>query len=67
LPFHTLPSLLPGRRDPWWDLEGSGARHQRLRGRVVSLLAFALAIASCGLTAAVWFRLVGPEILARLG
>ena len=67
MPSRTLPSLLPARRDPWWDLEGSGARHQRLRGRIVSLLAFALAIVSCGLTMAAWFRLIGPEILARLG
>ena len=62
-----MPSLHLGRSDPWWDLEGRGARRTRLRLRVESLLAFSLAIGSCGLTAAAWIRLVGPAILARLG
>ena len=67
MPSRTLTSLLPARRNPWWDLEGSGARRTRLRRHLVSLLAFTLAIVSCGLTAAAWIRLVGPEILNRLG
>ena len=61
----TLPAL--GRNDPWWDLDGAGARRTRLRQRIVASVAFALAIASCGLTAAAWLREVGPVILARLG
>ena len=62
-----MPSLQLGRNDPWWDLEGRGARRTRLRVRAEALLAFALAVVSCGLTAAAWIRLVGPVILARLG
>jgi hypothetical protein len=61
----TLPGL--GRNDPWWDLDGKGARRTRLRQRIVASLAFALAIVSLGLTAAVWIREVAPVILARLG
>ncbi len=63
-----MPSL-PGtsRTDPWWDLDGTGARRTRLRQRMVATLAFMLAIASCGLTAAVWIREVGPLFAGRLG
>lgn len=63
-----MPSL-PGlhRNDPWWDLDGRGARRTRLRTQVEGAIAFALAIASCGLTAAMWAREVGPVILTRLG
>jgi hypothetical protein len=66
LPSLTMPSV-GTRHDPWWDLEGTGARRTRIRKRVESVIAFVLAVASCGLVAAAWFRLIGPEILARLG
>jgi len=66
LPSLTMPSV-GSRHDPWWDLEGAGARRTRIRKRIESLTAFVLAVAACGLAAAAWFRLIGPEILARLG
>ena len=40
--------------DPWWDLEGRGAKRSRIRHKVVADIAFALAIVACGLTAAAW-------------
>ncbi len=55
----------PGR-DPWWD-DGAGARRTRVRRRVLGAVAFALAIAACGLTAAVWIQLVGPAASRLLG
>ena len=56
-----------GRNDPWWDLEGTGVRRDRLRRRIVGGLAFILAIGACGLTVAAWAREIGPVILSRLG
>ncbi len=55
-----------GRRDPWWDLEGADARRVRLRHKVVSSLAVAIAIVACGLTAAAWAQILLPQ-LARFG
>lgn len=46
-----------GRRDPYWD-DGKGARRRNLRVRIESMLAVALALAACGLTAAMWLRQV---------
>jgi hypothetical protein len=62
-------SFLPRlhRTDPWWDLDGRGARRTRLRRQIEADVAFALAVVSCGLTAAAWIREVGPLIAARLG
>ena len=48
-----------GRRDPFWD-DGKGARRRNLRLRIEGLLAVTLAIAACGLTAAMWLRQVLP-------
>jgi hypothetical protein len=48
-------------RDPFWD-DGVGARSARTRHRIVSSIAFALAIAACGLTSAAWLRTVGPAL-----
>ena len=55
-----------GRRDPYWD-DGKGARRRNLRLRLEGGLALTLAIAACGLTAAMWLRqvllpLVGVQI-----
>lgn len=47
--FHT--------KDPF---EGVGARRRNVRVRVESSLAFVMAIAACGLTAAMWVRLLAP-------
>lgn len=44
-----------GRRDPYWD-DGKGARRRNLRVRIESVLAVSLALAACGLTAAMWLR-----------
>ena len=46
-----------GRRDPYWD-DGKGARRRNLRVRIESVLAVSLALAACGLTAAMWLRQV---------
>ena len=49
--------------DPWWGQEGTGAKRTRRRVHAEGLLAVAMAIAACGLAAAVWFRELAP--LAR--
>lgn len=48
-------------RDPWWD-DGQGAKKARTRSQVTGVLAFALAIAACGLTVAAWVRTILPAI-----
>jgi hypothetical protein len=40
--------------------EGVGARRRQIRVRIESSLAFAFAITACGLTAALWLRLLAP-------
>ncbi|HET8785011.1 MAG TPA: hypothetical protein VFM38_05205 [Candidatus Limnocylindrales bacterium] len=50
-----------GRHDPFWD-DGKGARRRNRRVRVESALALTLAIAACGLTAAMWLRQVLPVL-----
>jgi hypothetical protein len=49
------------RRDAWWD-DGQGARRDRTKHRVVSVLALMTAIAACGLTTAAWLREVLPAL-----
>ena len=46
-------------RDPWWD-DGVGAKRSRTHQRITATAAFAMAIAACGLTAAVWLRELAP-------
>ncbi len=46
-----------GPRDPF---EGKAARRTHLRLRVEGVIALALAIAACGLTAAIWLRTLAP-------
>jgi hypothetical protein len=62
-----LESPMNGRlgtlRDPF---EGYGAVRTRRRLRVEGLMALALAIVACGLTAAVWMRELAP-LAHRLG
>jgi hypothetical protein len=60
-------NMLKNRSDPWWDLEGSGARRDRTRRRIVGGVAFALAVSASGLTAAMWFRLLEPALARLLG
>jgi hypothetical protein len=47
-------------RDPWWGDEGTRAKRTRRRTQVEAVLALALAIAACGLAAAVWLRQLAP-------
>jgi hypothetical protein len=54
-----------GRRDPYWD-DGKGARRRQLRLRVEGFLALALALAACGLTAAMWLRQLLPVVGIRI-
>ena len=35
-------SLAPGRHDPFWDMDGTGARRSRLRRRIVRTVTFAI-------------------------
>jgi hypothetical protein len=44
-------------RDPF---EGSGAHRKHLRLRAEGVIAISLAIAACGLTAAMWFKALLP-------
>jgi len=48
---------LGGSRDPF---EGRSARRRLLRLRVQGILALGMAIAACGLTAAVWIQTLAP-------
>ena len=50
-----------GRRDPYWD-DGKGARRRNIRLRVESVVALALALTACGLTAAMWLRQILPVV-----
>jgi hypothetical protein len=52
------------RRDPFWD-DGRGARRRNLVQRTEAQLAFLLALAACGLTAAMWIREFLPVIGIR--
>jgi len=54
-----------GRRDPFWD-DGKGARRHQLRLRIQGLIAFALALGACGLTAAMWLRELLPVVGIRI-
>ena len=48
----TSMNVFRRRHDPWWDLEGRGAKRSRIRHKIVADLAFALALVACGLTTA---------------
>lgn len=50
-------------RDPF---EGRGARRRHLRLRIEGLMALAMAIAACGLTAAMWLQTLAP-LAGRFG
>jgi hypothetical protein len=54
-----------GRRDPFWD-DGRGARRRQLRLRLEGVVALALAIGACGLTAAMWLRELLPVVGIRI-
>jgi hypothetical protein len=52
--------------DPFWDLDGAGVKRDRIRHRIVSMIAFTLAVIASGLTAALWLRTVAP-VIPQLG
>jgi hypothetical protein len=52
---------LGGSRDPF---EGKGAQRRQLRLRIEGILALTMALAACGLTAALWIMTLAP--VARL-
>ena len=54
-----------GRRDPFWD-DGKGARRRQLRLRIEGVIAITLALAACGLTAAMWLRQLLPVVGIRI-
>ena len=60
-------NVLRRNHDPWWDLEGRGAKRSRIRHRLVSDVAFAFAVVACGLTAAAWMRVLAPVLIQKLG
>ncbi len=41
-------------RDPWWDLDGRGARRTRRRRAVVAGIAFVIAAAADAMVGLVW-------------
>ena len=47
------------RRDPF---EGTGAYRKRLRLQAEGLVALALAIIACGMTAAMWIQTIAPLV-----
>ncbi len=49
-----------GPRDPF---EGRGVQRRQLRLRIEGILALGMAIAACGLTAAMWFKFLAPAVL----
>jgi hypothetical protein len=53
-------------RDPFWGDEGSGAKRTRRRIKAEGIIAIVLAIAACGLIAALWLRMLAP-IATTLG
>ena len=59
-------NVLRRSHDPFWDLEGRGAKRHRIRTKIESDIAFALAVVACGLTVSMWLRELAP-IGARLG
>ena len=60
-------NLFRRAHDPWWDLEGRGAKRSRIRHKIVADFAFAMAIVACGLTAATWLRILLPVFTQTLG
>ena len=63
-----MPSIsLFGRRDPWWDVEGTEARRQRRRRQVVAFAAFVLSVGAVAGSAAAWALELGFGRLVGLG
>ena len=58
----TRLSNVPRRHDPYWDLDGTGARHQRTKQRVVKLAAWLVVVLILGF-AATRLPAIDPEYL----
>jgi hypothetical protein len=52
----SVPRL---RRDPF---EGTAAYRTRIRVQLEGAIALTLAVAACGLTGAMWLRVLGPVL-----
>ena len=59
-------NVLRRSHDPFWDLEGRGAKRSRIRSKIVSDIAFAIAVVACGLTAAAWLMILLPVFSQKL-
>lgn len=59
-------NVLRRSHDPFWDLEGRGAKRSRIRIKIVSDIAFAIAVVACGLTAAAWLMILVPVLSQKL-
>lgn len=51
---------------PRYSFEGRGARRRELRVKIEGVIALALAVVACGLTAALWLRTLAP-LAERIG
>ena len=51
--------LLSRRRDPYWDVDGAAARRSRRRQGVVSVIAFAVAVAAVIAAVIAWAGVMG--------
>lgn len=63
----TLMNVFRRGHDPFWDLEGRGAKKTRRNNTIVSYLAFSIAVVACGMTAAAWLRILVPVFSQKLG
>ena len=61
--------LIPGRHDPFWDVDGTAARRVRRRHGAVSVLAFAAAFAAVVGAVVAWAGIFGfaPDGLPTVG
>ena len=53
---------LRAARDPFWDMDGHGVKHDRKRGRIMGVAALAMSIGAVGLTIAVWLQALAPVL-----
>ncbi len=58
-----LPSLAP-RHDPYWDMDGAGARRQRAKRRIVRFVTWILALAVVAV-ASLHLPSIDPEYLVH--
>jgi hypothetical protein len=61
-----MMSVFHRSHDPFWGMDGRGAKRTRIRVKLESDLAFAIAIVACGLTAAAWIQVLAPVLAQKL-